>query len=205
MFGGGESPLLNAIARLSVLYEDFRVEYALLGEIAALTDDEALSQKYRFLYLIRRSVATMDEFRGGLIQLLKTDEFQAAAPFLSKMDKDCIDDANQYLQRTCDRIKEWRNEIGGHFQHSAGAVACRNLTPGTMGSVTWDSEGGQSPLALRLQYAEYLVAGVIAGLLPGTDPLKELKEAMEEIMGGYSQMQKASYALVHHFLWSKFG
>src|SRR4051794_27770317 len=128
MFGGGDSALLNAIARLSVLYEDFRIEYMLLVDIAKLTDEEARLHKYRFLYLIRRSVATMDEFRGGLIQLLQTKEFQSAAPFLSKMDRACIDEATQYLRRTCDRIKKWRNEIGGHFQHSAGAIACRNLT-----------------------------------------------------------------------------
>ena len=52
MFSRGESRLLNCIARLSVLYEDFRVEHTALGEIAALSDKDGPRDRYRFLYLV---------------------------------------------------------------------------------------------------------------------------------------------------------
>lgn len=202
MFGGGDSQLLNSIARLSVLYEDFRVEHTALGEIGALSDEDRSLHGYRFMYLIRRSVATMNEYQGGLTQVLRIDEFKQARP--SEIDSAYIAEANQYLQHACGRIKEWRNAIGGHFQYSAAETACRNIPDGTIGSVTWNS-GADAALGLHLQYAEHLIAGAINGLVTAVDPLEELRLALNEIMGGYVHVQKATYALVHHFLWPKLG
>src|SRR5690349_11884154 len=97
IFHGGDSQLLNCIARLSVLYEDFRVEHTALGEIPALSEEESLLHWYRFMYLIRRSVATMNEYQGALAQALRTEEFKRAR--LSEIDRAYIAEANQYLQQ----------------------------------------------------------------------------------------------------------
>lgn len=202
IFGGGDSQLLNCIARLSVLYEDFRVEHTALGEIAALSDKERPLHWYRFMYQIRRSVATMNEYQGGLTQVLRTNEFKQAR--LSDIDSAYIAEANRYLQHACGRIKEWRNAIGGHFQYSAAETACRNIPDRAIGSVTWNS-GADAALGLHLQYAEHFIAGAINGLVTAVDSLEELGLALNEIMGGYVHVQKATYALVHHFLWPKFG
>ena len=202
IFGGGASELLNCMARLSVLYEDFRVEHTALGEIAALAGQNQAIDSYRFMYLVRRSVTTMNEYQGGLIQLLRTDEFKRSK--LSEIDGSYVAEAHQYLQRACARIKKWRNEIGGHFQYRAAEIACRNVPAGTIASVTWNS-GTEAALGLHLEYAGELISGAINGLVDAIDPLEELRLAMGEIMGGYVHVQKATYALVHHFLWPKFG
>ncbi len=53
IFQGGQSQLFVLIARLSVLYEDFQVEYSGLAEIVAATKREGEIRRYKFRYLIR--------------------------------------------------------------------------------------------------------------------------------------------------------
>jgi hypothetical protein len=204
LFGGGDSPLMTSLARLSVLYEDFRMDYTALGEIAKTSGEGTSLEQYRFLYLIRRSITTMYEFQGGLTQLCGEEEFKGAETRMSDLNRTSIDEANKYLQGACSRIKEWRNFIGGHFQSKAARMACEKIAPSTIGGITWQADG-KEPMALRLEYAEHLVAGAISGLLKSEDLEAELGHAMNELMGGYTAMQKATFGLVHHFLWPKFG
>src|SRR5258708_29982912 len=76
VFRGGQSELLNGIARLAILYEDLRVE---IGEFRSLhrrvieLGDSGMD--HRVSYFLRRSLATLVEFRGALTVVRKTDEF----------------------------------------------------------------------------------------------------------------------------------
>src|ERR1039457_5197908 len=108
VFSYGKSELLNRLARLSVLYEDFRIEwYALRGDVP-FGDLDTIGNKYRTVYFLRRSLATLNEYQGGLTQVMTTDEFKRAKPSLSKMDASEIVAANSYFQKNTQRIKELR-------------------------------------------------------------------------------------------------
>jgi hypothetical protein len=203
LFGGGTSQLLNGIARLSVLYEDFRVEHEALAKMAKMVRDDV--HRYRLFYFIRRSIATMNEFQAGLTYLAQMPDFKAARPSLSVVNRKCFDDAKRYLAKSHGLIKAWRDNLGGHFPHAAAEAACRNLPPGSVGTVRWN-RGEGVVLGLELAYAEHLIVAAMGKQLPGVhDAQKEMSEALETIMDAYLHIQKATYALVNHFLWPKFG
>jgi len=127
VFRGGQSELLNGIARLSIFYEDLQLE---MGEFRDLhrrvieNGEEGL--EYRLIYFLRRSLATLVEFRGALTRVKQTEEFKKAD--LGERDAGYINDADRFLQQNWATIKELRNEFAGHVQVSAVAFATKNLT-----------------------------------------------------------------------------
>jgi hypothetical protein len=203
VFAQGESELMNCIARLSVLYEDFKIEHSELQKIVeAWSSEDVSAEQYRFVYYLRRSFATMNEFRGGLVQLCATREFKNVV--LSDLDREYIEHANRYLEKVCKRINAWRNTIGGHFKLSAAEAACRAIPDGTAGSVTWNSWRDRV-LALDLQYTDILIAAAVGELLPEGDKVRHLRLELDELLEGYLHVQKATYAIVNHFIWPKLG
>lgn len=88
VFNYGTSDLLNRLARLSVLFEDLRIEWCGLPENISLGDLDTIGKDYRMNYFLRRSLVTLIEFRDGLTQVLYTNDFSRAKPTLSEMDKE---------------------------------------------------------------------------------------------------------------------
>jgi hypothetical protein len=206
VFRAGESPLLNCVARLSVLYEDLRVEHgALQARESSLGEIDALGLHYRTMYFVRRSLGTILEFQGGLTQLTASPEFKASSPHLLNMDAEHIDAANRYFQNHVQRLKELRNEFGGHLKISAVEFATRNFGPEVVGRVTWDSSYSETHLSLELHYANEVMAGVISSKLQGVDITNELANALTVIFDSYRHISGATAALVHAFLWERFG
>lgn len=141
-FREGESPLLNYVARLSVLYEDLRIEYgALLAEESSLGEIDTLGQHYRTMYFVRRSLGTIWEFQGGLTRLAASAEFKDAKQHLTKLDRRHIDAANRHVQGHIERLRDLRNEFGGHLKASAVEFATSNFGPDIVGRITWNSSG----------------------------------------------------------------
>jgi len=206
-FGYGSSELLNRLARLSVLFEDFRIEwYALRGDVS-FGDLDTIGSKYRAIYFLRRSLVTLNEFQGGLTQLQITDEFKRAKSSLSKMDADEITAANLFFQQNSDRMKEFRNELGGHLKLAGIEFATAHFTSDVSGKIEWNTHKSDDHcLSLELHYANEIVAGAISSRLQGRkDLVEELREALEFIMQGYVHVQGSMYALTHAFLWDRFG
>jgi hypothetical protein len=191
---------------MSVLFEDFRIEWSGLPTQQSLGDLDTIGSDYRVLYFLRRSLTTLNEYQGGLTQLLQTTEFKKARSSLSEMDEEHITKANLYFQTHCERIKELRNEFGGHVKLRAVAFATSNFTS-EFGKVTLDKSMRETyNPSLQLHYAGNVLAGAISSRLQGgTDFLSELRAALNLIMEGYLDMQGSMYALVHAFLWDRFG
>ena len=58
VFKDGESELLNGIARLSVLYEDLRLELEELRRVDAKPEEErTAADQYRVMYFLRRALS----------------------------------------------------------------------------------------------------------------------------------------------------
>src|SRR5712671_5160117 len=64
------------VARLTVLYEDLRIEIAGAGNPKIDSMDVTAAQ-YRKFYFLRRSMITLVEFRGTLQRLAQNEEFRA--------------------------------------------------------------------------------------------------------------------------------
>jgi hypothetical protein len=135
----------------------------------------------------------------------RTDEFKRAEGSLLPMSVKCILQADQYLQQNGKRLKELRNEFGGHVQPDAVAFATKHLS-NTVGKVTWNSKSGGWTTALECDFAGHIMAGVIASKpQSGTDVRKEFTSAIEVVGEAFNHAQAAMVALAHAFLWNRFG
>jgi hypothetical protein len=119
--------LLHAhIARLSVLYEDLRIEtYGIIEESLPALDftDEA----YRRNYFLRRSIATLFEFAEELRLLHRLDNF---AEIQSKFDELSLkrwNKAVRFFGRHERYFEKVRNDIGGHFGLNAAIHAISDI------------------------------------------------------------------------------
>lgn len=204
MFKEGESELLIGIARLAVLYEDLRLELDSLRAVQDKPDEEHNSaDQYRVMYFMRRGLSTLIEFRGGLTTVCLTPEFKRAT--LSAMDEGYVSRADRYLQEHWERIKELRNEFGGHVQLPGVRFATAHFSD-VVGSVTWQRSTDDDAGGLSCEFAGHVVAGAISSkLTTATDVREELRSALEIISAGFLHAQAAMTALVHAFLWDRFG
>jgi hypothetical protein len=207
VFKEGESELFNGIARLAVLYEDLRLEVGELWNLRRKRDETGeVTDHYRASYFLRRALATLIEFRGGLTTIRRTQEFKQAESGLSTIDAESIVRADKYLQENWTLIKDLRNEFGGHVQLKGVEFATKHLS-NVVGKVTWN-QSTNVPTTLRLEcdFAGDIVAGVISSKLEdGRDPATELRKAFTIIHEGFRHAQMAMTALVHAFLWNRFG
>jgi len=183
VFNYGTSELLNRLARLSVLFEDLRIEWGGLPENISLGDLDTIGSDYRRNYFLRRSLVTLIEFRDCLTEVLHTKEFRTAEPTLSDMDKELITTADQYFKAHNKRMKEFRNVFGGHLDLRSVEFATSRFTAQFVGKISWDKSTGvnYSP-PLQLHYANEIIAGVFSSKLQdGSDMVVELRTALELI------------------------
>ena len=206
VFSDGKSELLNLLAGLSVIYEDLRIEQnALVTGEAQLGDLDKLGWEYRFIYFLRRSSVTLEEFRGGLTRIKQTAEFKAAQKNLSVMDVEYIRAAESYFQANSKTIKDFRNAFGGHLLDPGVKFATSHLSD-VSGKVIWDSAPDGALQALELHFAANIVTGAICSKFPeGAYAHEEVRAISSVIFDGYRHAQGAMYALGHAFLWDKFG
>jgi hypothetical protein len=203
---------------MSVLYEDLRIEtFALTANDEEVRRLDHLDKRYRVHYFLRRSIATLLEFRGALIRMSRTEEFRAerAACFdrsssltrksqqeLFKM----ISDALRFFEKHHTVLKNLRNNVGGHFGDEAAHQATTNIDPNAFGKleVVFDKSrrGGGS----KLHYAGEIAATAFTRSLPGIKPRQEeIEDAIQMVRDGYAHLTKAMHALVILFLWDRFG
>jgi len=204
VFGDGESEVLVGIARLSVLYEDLRLELEELRKVECKPEEERTSaDQYRVMYFLRRALSTLIEFRGGLTTVCLTREFKTTS--LSAIDERYIADADQYLQAHWAKLKDLRNEFGGHVKLPGVQFATQHFSD-AVGSVTWNQSSEGWSMWLECDFAGHVVAGAISSkLTAGTDVRAELCTALGVLSEGFRRAQAAMVALVHTFLWERFG
>ena len=206
VFADGRSPLLDALAQMSVLYEDLRIEtFAIASSDEELRRLDYLNSKYRVNYFLRRSVATLLEFEGALHQLSRTSEYKAAR---DKTDRGLIknvSDAIRFFQSNHKLFKSLRNDLGGHFSHEAAAFATRHIEPDVTANleVTFHPSGKGG--GAKLHYAGEIAATAFTKSLPGVKPrAEEIKDVIRAIRDGYAHATRAMHSLVIAFLWDRF-
>ena len=65
---------MDCLAQMSVLYEDLRIEtFALTANDEEVKRLDHLDKRYRVHYFLRRSIATLLEFRGALIKMSRIE------------------------------------------------------------------------------------------------------------------------------------
>lgn len=218
VFAQGRSPLMDCLAQMSVLYEDLRIEtFALTANDDEVKRLDYLDQRYRIHYFLRRSIATLLEFRGSLIKMSRTQEFKAEksssfhqdASMTRKSQRelfDMVSDALAFFDDHHSLLKNLRNAVGGHFNDAAAAQATASVDPDVVGrlEVIFDiARRGGGP---KLHYAGEIVATAFVKSLPGVKPRQEeIEDAIRMIRDGYAHATKSMHALIILFLWDRFG
>jgi hypothetical protein len=77
---GGDRELSIRIARLSVLFEDLRLESAGAREPKPIEPLDQLGRNYRRFYFLRRTLVSLDEFAAALSQLNSCAEWKRRRP-----------------------------------------------------------------------------------------------------------------------------
>lgn len=143
---------MDSLAQMSVLYEDLRIEtFALTANDKEVERLDHLDKGYRVHYFLRRSMATLLEFRGALLRMSRTGEFKAErtscfhrdASLTRKSQRelfDMVSDALTFFDNHHDVLKSLRNAVGGHFSDRAAHQATANVDPNAIGKleVTFD-------------------------------------------------------------------
>ena len=206
VFRGGQSDLLNAVARLAILYEDLRLEMREFQKShTAVIELGEEDTENRVPYFLRRALETLVEFGSGLNTLRAMPEFKSASSSLTELDSKCISDADRFIQQNWARIKELRNGFAGHIHADAVAFAVKRLT-NEVGKVTWNPDSSGWTIGIECDFAGVLLAGVISSKFQsGVDVVLELRKALEVLSQGFNHVQAAMLALVHAFLWERFG
>ena len=65
VFGTGDRDLAVHVARLSVLFEDLRVEQSATRHAEPISAIDTLGKNYRRFYFLRRMLVTLDEFASA--------------------------------------------------------------------------------------------------------------------------------------------
>src|SRR5258706_1931048 len=122
------------IARLTVLYEDLRIEmYGIVEEEIKPLDFN--SEKYRRHYFLRRAVATLVELAQTFRLIDQCPEFQSIKDNFDK--RGVIQWRRTVRFYNCheDLLQKVRNDIGGHFGYSAAKYALQTIPYSTVGKI----------------------------------------------------------------------
>lgn len=123
------------LIRLTVLYEDLRLEYR-----AALADDlgpvDVNAIRYRCFYFQRRIYASLHEIQGALHQLNCSGEFSRYRQEQSANHSQNWCAAIKFFEEHADLIKRRRNLFGAHFGNKAALQARENMTDAVSGQMS---------------------------------------------------------------------
>lgn len=203
------------LARLSVLYEDLRIEiYGMrarsIGALDVLdpkcenTGEPQNIGRYRRYYFLRRSIATLREFSDCFHKLEQGPEFAVAckdaeaAPILRA--------ATEFFKKNGQFLQRIRNDIGGHFGEKAAEYAVFNLDPNVVSKIELISDASGRPNDPRLHFAGEIAAAALARHLPGKDLQHEVEHLIQNVLiDAYTHATNVVQVFVATHLMSRFG
>jgi hypothetical protein len=201
-FKSGNSELLNEIAALCILYEDFRFEVMQLR--ASIPSALGRRTQHPALYFIRRSLVTLYEYRRRLNAICRNAEFRSQKHLRSDFNNEAIEQAWKYLNRN-DVLREFRNWMGAHIDPEIVKSALQNFHSSIVSSVSWQE--GTDDFAVQLPFATDILSGGFAYCL-GVDMETldaKVQEFLQLLVKAYEHVLRATLSLVLEYVWNEFG
>src|ERR1035441_4631106 len=159
------------IARVSVLFEDLRIETIEMSKTTAPEFDPA---GHRVNYFLRRSLATLNEFGDALTTLDRSDEFAAIKGRFNPDDKQIWSDALDHLETLVGKkgkkriITAIRDDIGGHFGEEAASKSLQYAQREGAGKGTLEVFEKESGLGgCILHFAKHIALGALGPTFAG--------------------------------------
>ena len=146
------------VARLSVLFEDLRLESTAARFTDPIPQIDTTTKNYRYWYFLRRMLVTLDEFASAFHQINANDEWKRIRKgFDTEMEKRW-DAAVKYFSTNRPKWNDLRDSIGGHLKEKAVAYAVDQFRPDATGTVEIVVHREEQTAGIRLLYAEEIVA-----------------------------------------------
>lgn len=199
-------PELGAIvARLSVLFEDLRIEEA-ASRIPKLGDLDAIGESYRKIYFVRRGIATLVEFSSALEMLDQRPEFADVRKRFDEAGLDRWRAAVKFFAANKSYLSRIRADFGGHFDHGSARHAVAEMHPDTRGVLEIVKRYSECTAGVRLKYAMELVATAMTRRRSaGQKSEAHFDEMFSIVRSGFEHAVEAMYTLAAFWILPKFG
>lgn len=170
------------IVRLSVLFEDLRLESFGAREMGSLEPLDKIGKHYRYFYFLRRMLVSLDEFAGALNQINANAEWKQIRATLDLETEKRWYGAVKYFGTNRPKWQELRNWIGGHFLEKAAAFAISNFNEDAIGKIEIVMDREEQKGGIRLQYVEEIVATAMKQRLgPGEHSEEEFRAYINDL------------------------
>lgn len=203
VFPAGSAQLMRVqIARLSVLYEDLRIELYALREDSLPTLD-VTDPRYRVNYFLRRAIATLVEFAEAVRLLSELDDFQHFVRSVDAPLRNYWSNGSAYFKLNERFLESIRNDIGGHFGSKAATYALENLSTDAVGRMEFRRAGKEQ--TMHLHFAGELVATAMLRHLEGEGVEDRFHQITQVSLEGFRQATLCVQFVAIGYLWDRFG
>lgn len=205
VFEPGHSEFNAILARLSVLFEDLRIEeYA--SRLDRLDQLDDIGKGYRKIYFLRRSIATLVEFASAIEMIDQRPEFRKLT---KSFNADCTlrwNEAAAYFRDWKAYLSKIRADFGGHFDHGSARHAVEEMRPETTGDLVVVKHAEEETGGVRLKYAMEIVEAAMTRRKPANQEDRAYFHEMFIVVRAGSQMAvKAVHTLSVVYLLERFG
>lgn len=192
--------LLNAyVARLTVLYEDLRIELIAVAQ-PSIPILDVTDERYRRHYFLRRSIATLVEFAETLRLLNECNEFQDIRSRFNPEITKYWDKALQFFAKHEALLKKVRNDIGGHFGEQAAIYATTHLDSAAVGKIE-----AEYLKTVHLHFAGEIAAAATLRHLSGSTTEHGFIRLLRIVVTSFRHATRSTHCIVFCYLWEKFG
>ena len=182
VFGSGDPDLAVHVARLSVLFEDLRLEQRAARHVEPIPAIDTLDKNFRYFYFLRRMLVTLCEFASALNQINRNPEWKKMRARFDTETENRWDAAVKYFVHNRPKWSGLRNEIGGHFKESAARFAVENFRDTATGKIEIVLNREEQTGGIRLFYAEEIVAvNLSRSLGPGQHSDEEVARCVNDL------------------------
>jgi hypothetical protein len=199
-----EKKMRVQFARLCVLYDDLMLEYA--GADADKIDAlDGSGLNARRFYFVRRQLGTLSELRQAIAVLNGLKAFRDRKAKWSQREQEHWDEAVVFFATNHEFLKNWRNDVGGHFLDKAAEFAIDNVEEETVGAIELYRRGNGADS--RMKFAYDLVA---VAMIKQRDAAKQsvedfLKDAFTFLVEAMRQVIRAVSVISIREVWDRAG
>jgi hypothetical protein len=191
-----DDPVAAKIARLSILKEDLEIEYRACRQ-DNFPDLDRNGIAWRKLYFFRNILRTMLEIHGAVQSLKKDRAFAQAILNQPEAVRKAYESLSSELASAHERIKKYRNAIGGHVQENVLSEALNNISPGRYDFLEFDMDAKQ----FHYKFTSELCMAILFDKIPEEKQLAKAEEILD--MLGKTLPFKPLDAIIHTYFKSR--
>jgi len=200
------------LIRLSVLYEDLRIEVMALSRPHLEALDET-SVSYRKNYFLRRSICTLCEFSETFRRLDQNEDFKKAIFWVRHFGphKTHADEFELRLTK-CIRffdtydgiIGKVRNDLGGHFGETTAREVIKTIAEAGYGQLRWFKDTSVKRAGVNFDFAEQITARAFMRHRGWRSKEGFARHLIRVVVSGYAHATRAVHVLVLIYLQERF-